>query len=353
VIGMTEPADPIAAATHADPYPYYAALAQRGLHRDPSLGLWVAASADDVTAVLTNPACRVRPPAEPVPASLLGSPAAEIFRHLVRMNDGERHCPFKQAVGAALGALTPAAVAEQAARCASRLAADDISDFAFRLPAHTVAALLGAPGSAWDDIADWTGAFVRCITGGTEAEIARGKIAAGKLLELFRAPSPDGLLGRLAREAERLGRGDPDVVLANGVGFLSQAYEASAGLIGNTLVALRRGQTGAPGDVVRWVERFDPPVQNTRRFLAEDAVIAGQPLRAGETILVVLAAASRDPKASGSFTFGRGAHACPGEAIALAIAETGVARLLEAGATPVGSFSYRRSANTRIPLFER
>jgi cytochrome P450 len=350
---MSQPTDPIAAATHADPYPYYVALAERGLHRDPSLGLWIAASAADVTAVLSSSACRVRPVAEPVPANLLGSPAAAIFRHLVRMNDGAGHCPFKQAVAATLGSLDLAAVAAQAAQCAARLTTDNVSDFAFRLPAHTIAALLGASPTAWNDIADWTGAFVRCVTGGTSEEIERGKLAAARLFELFAAAPADGLLARLGREAAQLGRAAPEVVLANGIGFLSQAYEATAGLIGNSLVALNRGATGTPAEIVRWVERFDPPVHNTRRFVAEDTTIGGVQLSAGETILVVLAAASRDPGESRSFTFGRGVHACPGDAIALTIAAAGVARLLDAGVSIGRGFSYRRSANTRIPLFER
>ena len=48
------PTDPIAAVTHHDPYPYYAHLvSERAFHRDDSLGLWVATSAQAVTAVLT------------------------------------------------------------------------------------------------------------------------------------------------------------------------------------------------------------------------------------------------------------------------------------------------------------
>jgi hypothetical protein len=40
------PHNPIAAVTHPDPYPYYAALTARTpLYRDETLGLWVAADA--------------------------------------------------------------------------------------------------------------------------------------------------------------------------------------------------------------------------------------------------------------------------------------------------------------------
>jgi hypothetical protein len=53
--------------------------------------LWIASSAASVKAVLGNPACHVRPPAEPVPAAIVGSAAGEVFGHLVRMNEGVRH----------------------------------------------------------------------------------------------------------------------------------------------------------------------------------------------------------------------------------------------------------------------
>lgn len=61
------PDNPIAAVTHLDPFPYDAALvARRPLYREAVLGLWVASSADAVTAVLTSDHYRVRPPTEPV-----------------------------------------------------------------------------------------------------------------------------------------------------------------------------------------------------------------------------------------------------------------------------------------------
>src|SRR5579862_5414553 len=99
------PASPLDAATHPDPYPYYAQLvAEKPLHRDTASGLWVAADAAAVSAVLTSELCRVRPPAEPVPIALLGSPAGDIFGRLVRMTDGPGRCPVKRAIAATLAA---------------------------------------------------------------------------------------------------------------------------------------------------------------------------------------------------------------------------------------------------------
>src|SRR3954451_15264079 len=124
---MDDPSDPIAAVTHRDPYPYYARLAaERPISHDASLGLWVAASAEAVTAVLASDLCRVRPPAEPVPRALVGSPAGEIFRHLVRMNDGPLHDSCREAVSAMLGKIGEAQAATASRHWAGFLA-DELS----------------------------------------------------------------------------------------------------------------------------------------------------------------------------------------------------------------------------------
>jgi cytochrome P450 len=354
---VNAPSDPIAAVTHPDPYPYYAELvAERPFYRDAGLGLWVAASAPAVTAALSSDLARVRPPAEPVPRGLLGSAAGEIFRHLVRMNDGATHLRLKPGVSARLAMLDPARVGEQAATWARHLAEEldpaghgaRVADFAFRLPVYTVAALLGVAPSGLGPTA-------------TPEQVERGKAAADELTRLF---------------CTLMRREELDATVANTIGYMSQAYEATAGLIANTLVALGRhpelrARLGAEPSllraVVREVVRHDPPVQNTRRFIAGDGAVAGQALREGDVVLVVLAAANRDPSVNPqpdrfdpqrrdrqAYTFGFGVHACPGEALATAIAEVGVAHLLAAGVEPerlVERVTYRPSANTRIPLF--
>src|SRR5215510_7085873 len=382
---MVFPQDPISAVTHPDPYAYYADLvARKPLYYDDSLRIWVASSASVVTAALTNGLCRVRPATEPVPKSLLGSPAAEIFRHLVRMNDGERHCPFKQAVSGALASIDAAQAAQQSDKWARVLLEEDgsnrLSRFSSHLPVYVLGGLLGVPEGRLHQTALWMNDFARCVAPSSSPEqIERGKAAAGHLLEEFRAflSREDGLLGALAREAKRVGRGETDAIVANGIGFLSQAYEAAAGLIGNTLLAMAsrpeiRDQVDAdPGllqPVIQEVLRFDSPVQNTRRFLAEDGIVAGEKMKAGDAILVILAAANRDPSANPNpdqfdifrkerriFTFGVGAHACPGEALATMIAKVGVERLMASGVALgrlAETMTYRASANVRIPTFE-
>jgi len=382
---MLFPQDPIAAVTHPDPYPYYADLvAHKPLYYDDKLRLWVASSASVVTAALTNDLCRVRPATEPVPKSLLGSPAAEIFRHLVRMNDGERHCPFKQAVSAALSSIDAAQAAQQSVKWARSLlkggGPERPSRFAFHLPVYVVGSLLGIPEDRLHQTALWMGDFARCLAPASSPEqIEWGKAAAGHLLQMFRdlLGNEEGLLSALAREARRIGREETDAIIANGIGFLSQTYYATAGLIGNTLLALASrpeilDQVSADPELLRSaiqeVLRYDSPAQNTRRFLIGDGFVAGEKMKSGDAILVILAAANRDPSANPNperfdifrkerriFTFGVGAHACPGEALATTIAKAGVERLIASGVTLerlAATMTYSASANTRIPIFE-
>jgi cytochrome P450 len=378
------PPDPIAAVTHPDPYPFYAHLvAEAPLYRDEALGLWVASSAAAVTGALSDDGlCRVRPAAEPVPRALVGSPAGEIFGRLVRMTDGQDRCPLKNAVSAALASVDGPAATEESRRWARALAAEigpeaspgAVSSFAFDLPSYVVLSLLGVPAERLAEAARWTAAFALCFSpiAGPE-QIEEGKVAAGWILDLLRSlvTETTGLMATLLQEARRFGRDDPDSVVANAAGFLFQAYEATAGLTGNTLLALARHPESAGADdlhsVVKEVQRYDPSVQNTRRFLAGPGTVFGQEMKEGDVILVVLAAANRDPAANPHpdrfdptrqdrrlFTFGAGPHACPGEALATTIATAGVEALLHSGVNPerlAERVAYRRSGNIRIPLF--
>ena len=388
---MSVPPDPIVAVIHPDPYPYYADLvANQPLYRDDKLGMWVASSAAVVRAVLTSDLCRVRPPNEPIPRALLGSPVASIFGHLVRWNDGERHDPCKQAVQACLQSIDERSTAELGRTWARLLlgesqppAAARLGDFAFHLPVYVIASLLGAPQEELHHTALWVSEYVRALApASTPSQIKQGKVASRHLLDLFRAllsrhqAGPgQGLLAGLAWEAKRAGWEEMEVIVANGIGFLSQAYEATAGLIGNTVVALAshrhvREQVAADPRLLRLVIqevlRSDPPGQNTRRFLAQNGRVAGQAMQAGDIILVVLAAANRDPalnpnperfdifrKDRRMLTFGAGPHSCPGATLAALIAQAGVEQVLASGADLAqlaATVVYRPSAAVRMAL---
>ena len=376
------------AAAHADPYPYYAALlAYRPIYREHRLKLWIALGAGAVAEILQSDLCRVRPTSEPVPPAIAGAPAGDIFKNLVRMNDGPRHAKAKAAIVACLAAFDPARLTAIARREAAALANGltgeqrrGIDRVSFALPVRVVAQMVGLPANLAGRCAALIGDFVRCLSplSGPD-EIARSNEAAATLLATLRDELRRPSHGGFAMHAEQLrslGIEETDVLLANLIGFMSQTYEATAGLIGNTLLALAVDpnlRRRAAGDdallhrVIEEVARHDPPVHNTRRFVAQDCIVAGEAMTAGDQILVVLAAANRDPAwherphqfdpdraDRGRFTFGAGRHACAGQAIAVTIAAAGVQALIAHGldiAALDGPVEYRRSVNSRIPLF--
>lgn len=386
---MKPPADPIAAVTHPDPYPYYRELVARSpFSRNDALGLWVAASADAVTAVLTSPLGRVRPLPEPVPSALAGSPAAEIFGRLVRMTDGPGHGVLKPVVATTIESIDPTVARALAERWAGALAAEidarssskQLDDFTLALSAHVIGSLLGVPDQALAHAARCVGRYVSGVSPGADVtRLEQGKEAARDLIDLVGSPviaAEPGLLSAFGREARRAGCGAPGAVVANAIGFMTQAYEATAGLIGNTLLALAvrpelsariPTEAGLLDEVIREVLRHDPPVQNTRRFIATDGQIAGRRVTAGDTVLVVLAAANHDAAANPAperfdaaraprrtFTFGAGPHACPGEQLAITIAAAGIEGLLARGlplGPLTGTVTYRPSGNVRVPRF--
>jgi len=373
------PPDALAAVTHADPYPFYDKLAAKpGLHFDAGLGLWVAASAKTVKAVMRHPDCRVRPLSEPVPAAIAGGAAGRIFSALVRMNEDERHETPRLALQRALAYISPFQARRSADEIARRLWRDgDLSAWMLATPVSTVASMMGFPDEQLPQVVGWMEDFVACLSPLSSAQqIAQAHAAAQELLQQFaqmvqeatEAASgvpAESLLANVIAEAQAVGWNDSAALLANLAGLLSQTYEATAGLIGNSLVALVRqpeDERSEPEDaatLVHTVIRCDPPVQNTRRFVTHTCEVGGALLREGETILLLLAAASRDPAAEcHEYGFGYGAHSCPGQIMASAIA-TGAMEMLMSG--PMRSaeilqslrWTYRQSLNVRIPVFTR
>jgi len=387
-MSIAHPESVLKAAAHPDPYPYYASLLSQGpLQRDTRINLWIALAAGVLTEIFADARCRVRPPAEPVPPSIAGAPAGDVFGNLVRMNEGPRHAKAKAAVGACLAALDMTRLISIARQSAAQLAAelaprggDGVDALGFALPVRVVAQAIGFAPDAAVICAKLTGQFVKCFSPlSGPAEIAEANEGAAALIALLREELRQPQRGGPAMLADRLqslGIDEIDAVIANMIGFMSQTYDASAGLIGNTLLALARdprlaqrvgGHDALLVRVIEEVARHDSPVHNTRRFLAEDATIAGQAMKPGDQIILIVAAANRDPVLHAnphtfdpdradrtSFTFGAGRHACAGQAVAISIAAAAIQALLAHGlevANLASHVRYRPSVNSRIPVF--
>jgi cytochrome P450 len=368
--------DPIIAATHADPYPYYAQLrAEGGLVFHQGLKVWVASSAHAVASVLAHPDCHVRPAHEPVPKAIVGGMAGKVFSQLMRMNEGERQrCP-RSAIQPGLALID---VDEVNALVGARLTtpgADGWYKAMFRGPVCVVAALLGFSPAQGRVISELTADFVACLSPlSDQAQLKAAHVAADQLsgyfVELLDDPNNQSTLLAGIRHRLAAVSGDSEMLIANLIGLFSQTYEATAGLIGNALLALIQNpslhsESTPVDDLIAEVQRFDPSVQNTRRFVATPCEIEGVSLTPGDVILVLLASANRDPQLNDhpdvflldrpdrrSFTFGAGRHQCPGQLLALSIASATLKEILTMKpALDRLTWHYRPSLNGRIPLF--
>jgi cytochrome P450 len=388
------PAHVRAAPTHPDPYPYYGELSGRGLFFDENQRVWVAASAEAVAAVFDDPQCFTRPHDQPVPEAMRGTSVAEIFGRLVRMRDGPDQALLKRALSEAIQSLDLHHIENVARTQADELMSEikpqqdgaRLTQFLSALSSRSVATLLGVPPAQLQDIERWIGEYgaaaAAAATGAppvTQALMATGGAASRAIYELFYgliASEADTLSTRFARAAREAGVTDRADIAANAAGVLIQGQGAIASLMGLTLLALSR-QPGLRAEVAAKKEmlpavaeevlRCDPGTQSTLRFVARDGMVAGRQMRAGDCIIVSIAAANRDPAlnpdpmlfkpqrpARRYFEFGRGAHACPGQAMSMTIARTGIDALLAAGLSVEGlqqAVSYRPSLHIRIPVF--
>lgn len=316
-----DPHDPLAAVTHAAPHDYYRRLAEGPpLRFDAGLDCWVA-SGTGVKAVLAHPDCRVRPLEQPVPAHLLGTPCGEIFAELIRMNDGARHDVPKRVLMQWLASVDLARLHDDTARMARDHqpgSAAELNELMFEVPLYAVAQLLGFASDDRLQIARWTRDFVAALpVQADSAAIARAQLAASGLQQAFGSLRP----------------GDDAGLRANLIGLLVQTCEATAGLLGNEVLALC-GHAG-PGPVLA--------IHNTRRYAAHDLQVAGVTIRQGQMILVLLA--------EEGLGFGHGVHRCPGQAVA----QTIVAAILSSWSAALTQLTlhwhYRPSPNARIPVF--
>jgi cytochrome P450 len=97
------------------------------------------------------------------------------------------------------------------------------------------------------------------------------------------------------------------------------------------------------GDFVEEMLRLESPSKVSFRMASKSTTLAGVPIPAGSTILVLLGAADRDPErfecpaefrlgrsnVRQHMAFGRGVHSCPGGPLVRAEANMTIERLLE------------------------
>lgn len=221
---------------------------------------------------------------------------------------------------------------------------DLIPTYCEALPVRIIARLLGVPEEMSDDLLRWSHDMVAMYQAGRSREIEMRAEAATREFTQFlqdfvqaRRKSPaDDLISALIAAEEDGARLSSDELISTCILLLNAGHEATVHSMGNAIKCLLEHRTPqdelAPKRIASTVEellRYDPPLHVFTRFVYEDLELAGQPLKRGDELALVLGSATRDPalcpdpdrfdparKPTPHTAFGGGLHFCVGAPLA-------------------------------------
>jgi len=330
-----------------DPFPVYRALRERpGLWRDEAAGLWVATRLDQVVGISRDPAtfCSSR--------GVLPSDRQRTLmpRESVLYIDPPDHAKYRKLVQPVFAPGRLRAL-EARVREIVRGLLDEIEpgrevDFvpavSVPLPLVVIAEMLGVPAADRERFEQWSDAVIEAGTRQTPENMAQAMELLAYFSEVLarrRVEPGDDIISLLATsevDGERLDEYD---ILMFCMSLLVAGNETTRNLISHGVNALSTN----PGElaalvadrslVPRAVEemlRWGTPIAGFLRTATRDVEAFGAPLREGDQVLMVYAAANRDPAAfgddaeefrisrdaSGHVAFGFGEHFCLGAVLA-------------------------------------
>jgi hypothetical protein len=344
---------------------------EEGLRRAPEDDGWVAASHAAVQTVLREPGWS----SDHRNATRLvgfradgGMPdiAAEMLSRIILFMDAPDHTRVRGLVSRAFTPRSVERLRPRIGELADELLVplrdagrfDVINDFAFQFPVTVICELLGVPPDDREMFRHLTRDLAALL--GEDLTPAQIGGAAGAMLRLTaylvplfeeRRRSPQADLISALVEAEDAGnRLGADELLTTVALLLIAGHETTMNLIGNgTLALLRnpdqlellRSRPDLMPPAVEELLRYDSPVRLTIRTALQDALVAGETVKAGEQVLAMIHAANHDPGVFDSpdtlditrdahrhLAFGGGAHYCLGAALARAEAQAALAALV-------------------------
>jgi cytochrome P450 len=338
-----------------DPYGLYASVRPSTPLRLDDLNAVVLARFADAEAVLSDPSYRlIHPRDERIDPLALDDedPVARVLRDeiepCVLFMPPERHAVVRRHLQKTLKEDSPQRRHELAREMAGAVldalegeAIDAVSDLAVPVSTFAAAHSFGMPQEDWPLLLDWAGPVGRWLemfvspeqmARSAEAILAARAYFDGAIAERSAgAGEGDLLVGLAKREGEGLGReealsGCLHIMAANAtttVGALTNALVALAGHPDQwaLLVADPSLADAAFEEALRW----DPPTQAILRIASEAGEVGGAPVREGDLMVAIVAAANRDPdryedpdrfdirrERRRHLGFGAGSHFCSG-----------------------------------------
>jgi pimeloyl-[acyl-carrier protein] synthase len=309
----------------ASPHLHYQALREYDpVHWDPYMHAWVVTSYKEAVTVLMQYSADRTPRPEYLGSLGLSfmSPFSEMMLKQMMFMDGGMHTRLRSICAAA---FTPrrvedlrAAIATVADQLIDKVIAkgemDMIADFASPMPAIVTARLLGVPVEDKEQLNGWVLDLAE-ILGNFQHHPDRVQAIVRSLEELKayiatqieeqRRDPKGGLIYSLLQAEVNGERLTDDEVIANTIITLIGGHETTMNLIASgfltllqqpqCLSQLRTSPEISPSAVEELL-RYESPVQHTARIAPDDMDLGGKSVEKGSRVVVVLAAANRDPK---------------------------------------------------------
>jgi cytochrome P450 len=280
--------------------------------------------------------------------------AHPLFGHHMLASDGADHARLRRLVGGAFSTARVAAMRprvqaivdgllDELERVPAGEPVDLVSHFTLPLPITVIFELLGVPFEDRGRLRAWFETiFADPVSpaagpaGRPAADAAYGYL--GDLIAAKRSAPGDDLLSAMAASADD-DRLDEEELLSTAWLLIIAGHDTTVNLVGNGLVALfrhpdqlarlRADLSRVPSAVEEFL-RYDGPVQHTTfRMTSQAVTIGGVDIPAHEQVLVVAAAANRDPSRFAEpdrldverpdnhhIAFGHGIHFCLGAPLA-------------------------------------
>jgi hypothetical protein len=364
--------DPLDPATAADPFAHYRWLREHAPVRRNPRGMWTVARYGDVRACLHDGRLSSQPSRFSVIARRRreASAPAQVAASLLPLLDPPEHTRLRRLVAQVIGeqriaSLRPrveAIVAELLAPARDGAPFELIADLATPLPVRVIGEMLAIPRADLPMVKGWAAEFFHIFSPAVDSD---GHARLSDAVERFsaymreliaqrrRAPGADALSALIAArdEADRL---DEQELVVTALLLFTNGEEALTCMLGNMVWALLQApeqlarlrlEPGLARAAVEESLRYDTPAQIVGRTALQDIALAGETIRAGDPVYLLLGSANRDParfadpdrfdigrRESGHFGFGGGPHACLGAGLARTEAQVALEALLAGGA---------------------